>query len=263
MLIRISRLSLLCRILYKNSAYVLGLIRAMSDIPTGWISGVREDLNIISSHPDCAVFRDVPLLQCIDIISRDPRYWNKLIKRTFKLPYFSLIMSDKGQEGPPALSLTEPPEEPPPIYTCDICGQTETNYKKFRDHMFHEHKVKNQVRRLFCGLTCPICHTFHHTRERLFDHLKPEKHGPNRCLMLLNQRGPILTQLQANKLDALDKPYHLTLYKQGKKRNFAEYPPIPAIGPLITPEIFLNNPNNNNIVLEEDELSTDAEISSD
>ena len=81
--------------------------------------------------------------------------------------------------------------------------------------------------------------------------------------MLLNQRGPILTQLQANKLDALDKPYHLTLYKQGKKRNFAEHPPIPAIGPLITPEIFLNNPNNNNIVLEEDELSTDAEISSD
>ena len=73
--------------------------------------------------------------------------------------------------------------------------------------------------------------------------------------MLLNERGPILTQLQANKLDALDKPYHLALFKQGKKRNYAEYPPVPAIGPLVTPEIFLNNPNNNNIVLEEDELS--------
>ena len=79
--------------------------------------------------------------------------------------------------------------------------------------------------------------------------------------MLLNQRGPILTQLQANKLDALDKPYHLALYKQGKKRNHAEYPPVPAIGPLITPEIFLNNPNNNNIILEEDELSAGSESS--
>ena len=230
-------------------------------MPSGWVSGVREDLNIISSHPDCAVFRNLPVYQCIDIIARDPRYWNKLIKRTFKLPYFSLIMSDKGQEGPPALSLTEPPEEPPPIYTCDICGQTETSYKKFRDHMFHKHKVKNQVRRLFCGLICPICHTFHHTRERLFDHLKPEKHGPNRCLMLLNERGPILTQLQANKLDALDKPHHLALFKQGKKRNYAEYPPVPAIGPLVTAEIFLNNPNNVNVILDEDTVSGTEESS--
>ena len=76
--------------------------------------------------------------------------------------------------------------------------------------------------------------------------------------MLLNERGPILTQLQANKLDALDKPYHLTLFKKGRKRNYAEHPPIPAIGPILPPEIFLNNPNNNDIVLEEDELSTDA-----
>ena len=76
--------------------------------------------------------------------------------------------------------------------------------------------------------------------------------------MLLNQRGPILTQLQSNKLDALDKPYHLALFKKGRKRNYAEHPPIPAIGPILPPEIFLNNPNNNDIVLEEDELSTDA-----
>ena len=76
--------------------------------------------------------------------------------------------------------------------------------------------------------------------------------------MLLNQRGPVLTQLQSNKLDALDKTYHLALFKKGRKRNYAEHPPIPAIGPILPPEIFLNNPNNNDIVLEEDELSTDA-----
>ena len=69
--------------------------------------------------------------------------------------YYNLIMSDRGQEGPPALSLTEPPEEPPPIYTCDICGKTETTYKKIRDHMFHEHKVKNQVRWFFLWSNLP------------------------------------------------------------------------------------------------------------
>ena len=73
--------------------------------------------------------------------------------------------------------------------------------------------------------------------------------------MLLSERGPILTQLQANKLDALDKPYHLALFKQGKKRNYAEHPPVPAIGPLVTAEIFLNNPNNMNVVLDEDSVS--------
>ena len=118
---------------------MLGLIRGMSHMPSGWISGVKEDLNIVSSHPDCAVFSNLPLNQCIDIISRDPRYWNRCIKRTLKLPYYNLILSDRGQEGPPALSLTEPPEEPPPIYTCDVCGATETTYKKIRDHMFRYH----------------------------------------------------------------------------------------------------------------------------
>ena len=81
--------------------------------------------------------------------------------------------------------------------------------------------------------------------------------------MLLNQRGPILTQKQANSLDALDKPYHLQLFKQGKKRNYAEHPPIPAIGPLVTTEIFLNNPNNISPVLDEDEPTTDGEESSE
>ena len=69
--------------------------------------------------------------------------------------------------------------------------------------------------------------------------------------------------MQSNELDALDKPYHLALFKKGRKRNYAEYPVVPAIGPIVPPEIFLNNPNNNNIVLEEDELSTDAGESDD
>ena len=105
--------------------------------------------------------------------------------------------------------------------------------------MFCYHKIKNPVRRLFSGVTCPVCNTYHHTRERLFDHLKPEKHGPNACLMLLNQRGPILTQKQSNNLDAEDKPYHLALFKKGRRRNYVEFPSFPAHGPIVPPDFFL------------------------
>ena len=52
------------------------------------------------------------------------------------------------------------------------------------------------------------------------------------------------------------------MFKQGKKRNYAEHPPIPASGPLITPEIFLNNHNNISVVLDEDIVS-EIEGSSD
>ena len=83
-LIRISRLSLLCRIIAKNSEYVLGLIRGMSHVPSGWISGVKEDLNIISCHPLCSVFKDRSIQHCIEVIAQDPRYWNKCIKHTQK-----------------------------------------------------------------------------------------------------------------------------------------------------------------------------------
>ena len=111
-------------------------------------------------------------------------------------------------------------------------------------------KLKVLLEDRICGpVICPVCHTYHHSRERLFDHLKPEKHGPTRCLMLLNQRGSILTQKQANNLDAEDRPYHLALFKKGRRRNCAEHPPFRVWGPLITPELFLNNPNNNNIIV--------------
>ena len=79
--------------------------------------------------------------------------------------------------------------------------------------------------------------------------------------MLLNQRGPILAPKQQNNLDAEDKPYHLALFEKGRRRNFAEYPPIRAIGPIVTPERFLNNPNNNNAILMEDQNSSEAEES--
>ena len=67
-----------------------------------------------------------------------------------------------------------------------------------------------------------------------------------------------MTQKQSNNLDAEDKPYHLALFKKGRRRNYAEFPSFPAHGPVITPEIFLNNPNNLDIVLEDEDsdLST-------
>ena len=65
-----------------------------------------------------------------------------------------------------------------------------------------------------------------------------------------------MTQKQSSNLDAEDRPNHLALFKKGRRRNYAEYLPFRAHGPLITPELFLNNPNNNNIILEDDDLSS-------
>ena len=58
------------------------LASSMSHMPSGWISGVREDLAFISSHPDCAVFSGLSVGDAISAIAQDPRYWNKYIKGT-------------------------------------------------------------------------------------------------------------------------------------------------------------------------------------
>ena len=47
-----------------------------------------------------------------------------------------------------------------------------------------------------------------------------------------------MTQKQSNNLDAEDRPYHLALFKKGRRRNYAEYLPFRAHGPLITPELL-------------------------
>ena len=62
-----------------------------------------------------------------------------------------------------------------------------------------------------------------------------------------------MTQKQSNDLDAEDKPYHLAMFKKGRRRNYAEFPSFASYGPIVTPDIFLANPNNNDIVLEDDE----------
>ena len=258
-LIRLSRVSLLCRIVLKDSSYVLGLVDRLADMPSGWIQAIREDFALVSHHPHCFVFNNVGVRGIIGILSQDPRYWYNTLRKTLKLPYFSIHYESRGP-GPPSPTLNEDPVEPPAVFTCDVCGKVEPTYKKLRYHMFRFHQIKNPVRRLFSGVICPVCQTFHHTRERLFEHLKPDKHGPGSCLNILNQRGPILTQKQSNNLDAEDRPFHVNLFKKGRRRNYAEYLIFPVCGPVCPIHIWLNNPNNNpeNIVLQDSESESSA-----
>jgi len=142
------------------SAPCFGYNCKMSDMPSGWISGVREDLALLRHHPDCRLFRGVSVGGTIGIISQDPRYWHNRIRTRLKLPYYSLIITDKGQEGPPSLYFAEDPTEPTVVHTCDVCGAVEPTYKRIRYH----HQIKNQVRKLRRSVIfCPICNTFHHT----------------------------------------------------------------------------------------------------
>ena len=48
------------------------------------------------------------------------------------------------------------------------------------------------------------------------------------------------------------------MFKKCRRMNFVEFPLISAIGPRITPEIFMNTPNNNNVDLDEDENSSES-----
>ena len=113
-LIKMSNLSLFCRILIKNSEYILSIIRQMSEVPSGWIKSVRDNVIYCSSHPDCYVFSGKSFEDILNIVAQDPRYWLKIFRKILRLPYYNLIITDKGQEGPPSLSLLEDPEEPPP-----------------------------------------------------------------------------------------------------------------------------------------------------
>ena len=113
----------------KKSSYVLGLIARLADMPCGWVQARREDFAYISHHPACFVLGGVPVRGIVDIISQDPKYWYRVLRNTFKLPYFSIHLDSKGP-GPPSHSLNEDPLEPSVAYTCDICGQVEPTCKK-------------------------------------------------------------------------------------------------------------------------------------
>ena len=101
--------------------------------------------------------------------------------------------------------------------------------------------------------TCPVCFTCFHTRPRILQHVR---YRSKKCHDALIRRGPILSKEQADEMDRLCKPDMRSLYKLGRRRNFAEISCLKQKEPITPLHVFPDNPNN---VIHEDGL-TDEDL---
>ena len=153
----------------KNSVYVLGLIRAMSNLDTGWISAIRLDFGLLAHHEEMHPFVNVPVSNCIDIIAQDPRYWFNKIRRILRLPYYSIVTACDNEKTGDSIRAEIS------NFSCDICGAVRLSLKDINLHKFLSHGIRNPMYLYVDTTVCPVCLVEHHTRERVLTHIKKAK----------------------------------------------------------------------------------------
>ncbi len=76
---------------------------------------------------------------------------------------------------------------------------------------------------------CPICLVQFHTRVRCVNHVRFRSQI---CRINLALKGPIICEVEANKLDECDRELNRDLARNGKKSCHASSPAVRLPGPL-------------------------------
>ena len=96
-------------------------------------------------------------------------------------------------------------------------------------HRYSEHGLKHSIRKYVRGTTCEACLKDFWTRSRLFTHLTASSQKCNQfyCIVAFAMSDQELKEYE-------DEAEELTRYlrAKGRRRTYAEFPPVTVDGPL-------------------------------
>ena len=239
-LIRLSRMSLLLRIVKKSSSYLLYLLRTLPSFKGGWMSLVQKDIDLMSQHEHLAPLAGKDVSQAIDIFATHPKEWFNKVRRILRSPFFSLDLA--GVKVPKNRSSTHE-------HICYRCSKPFATYQQLALHMFKSHGIKNPIGRFIDDTVCPLCLKQFHNRERALNHVR---YRSLRCRLILFQRGPIMSQAECDRLDEACCEQNKKLYASGRRRHHASVTCLRVEGPLPSEEIFIRNNSHNRMLYSSD-----------
>ena len=114
-------------------------------------------------------------------------------------------------------------------WPCYLCGLDFASRQAAAVHAFKAHGIKSSIRRKIDGTQCPVCLREFSSRSRLVTHAG---RASPRCKAVLDARPPILTEEEAEALDALERGQSRALAAVGKGPDYAAVPFLRAEGPL-------------------------------
>ena len=114
-------------------------------------------------------------------------------------------------------------------WPCYLCGSEHNSRKGLSSHVCKVHGVKRFERRLCSGTTCLACLRNFWSRDRLIRHVA---HSSEKCARVLANRGPVLTEVEAEAEDLGWRVVNRDLVRKGQASTKAVLPYIVLPGPL-------------------------------
>ena len=169
---------------------------------------------------DFESFSGYSVAQWYNKLSESPKLFLRKIKRFCKTPFANMVSSWAQSES---LKIMSAP------LVCYFCGNVSSSFQAHSVHLASSHGIKCKFRKYVDGPVCRVCLKNFDTRDRCLNHAKKSLV----CKLNLLCRGPCIDEEEAKRLDDLDKSHNVSLYRRGRRSNFAEFPVIQCHGPLL------------------------------
>ena len=147
--------------------------------------------------------------------------------KLFKTVLGSDIVNKVAFWWPEGRAIDKP--EDPTRFLCDICQYICATEKGMSWHRYHEHGLKHSLRNYIRGTTCEACLKYFRTRNRLFTHLSASS---DKCNKFYGVTAFALTDEELQAQEEQAEELTRKLRSRGRRRTYAEFPPVLTDGPL-------------------------------
>ena len=187
----------------------------------------------MSIQSPCDIFSNKSLLQCIQIVASDPKYWLRECRKTLKLPFMNQIVNAVIKS--PAISN----EFLDHAFQCSQCSSQFCTYQRLSVHMFRKHGIKSSLcKHVGESTVCPVCLKQFHDRDRLLNHIR---YRSRTCRGVIWARGPVITDAEHEDILQNSRQKYRDLHASGHRRHFARAPAFRVSGPIAPHNIIISN----------------------
>ncbi len=187
-MIRLARLSLLCRVIKKHSCVVLDLIKCMPLLEGSWRHALNQDLRWLCISDKFMHCNNCSISQWIDFFEINPLAAHS-IKKHCASPWAN-VSGHIGKDFKD--NVTEY------VFSCTCCPYKCDTQQQLSLHAFKSHGIKDPIRLHVRTNVCPVCLKGFSTRERILEHVR---RGRTSCRHQLILMGPVMSENQADELD--------------------------------------------------------------
>jgi len=223
-ILRISRISVLIRVVSKKVVSLLNIINMFSKFQYGWAHDVLLDLKWLALFEEFKHIKGMELSGIVEIIQANVQGFGNSVRKVLPAPFMNIPHDVEDGKNVHCAPTNVP-------ISCPCCNVILPSLQQFGVHMKAKHNVRNPMA-LYLGRKithCNICLKEFHTRECALNHLRYRSQA---CRMATILQDPVMTSEEVDQVAKEEAPKNKLLYANAKKRYHKDSPCVQLPGPL-------------------------------